>query len=130
MIEHELKNDEPHPMSLKAHGYVLEMIFKHPNLIEAISSSSLAGNRSAEICSSTLNRLLNLKPVSDRYLLGLAWMIKSLTEDNKYKQDNEFSKVNRLEVIGANRHYIKKDDFEGIELVKQDDEKTLKIFLQ
>lgn len=43
---------------------------------EAFSSCAIEGNRLAEICAETLNRILSGKPVSDRYLLGLAWTIK------------------------------------------------------
>ena len=41
-------------------------------LKEAMASCALSGNRTAEICLGTLNRLLNNEPVSDRYLMGLA----------------------------------------------------------
>ncbi len=37
---------------------------------------AIEGNRLAEVCTETLNRLLKGEPVSDRYLLGLAWTIK------------------------------------------------------
>jgi len=29
------------------------------------------------VCAETLNRLMSSKPVSDRYLLGLAWTMRS-----------------------------------------------------
>lgn len=47
---------------------------------ETFASLSLAGNRLAEICSETLQRLLRGEPVSDRYLLGLAWTIRSMED--------------------------------------------------
>lgn len=47
---------------------------------EAIASSALAGNRLAEICSGTLERLRKKEPISDRYLLGLAWALRELRE--------------------------------------------------
>ena len=40
---------------------------------EAFSSCAIEGNRLAEVCSETLRRLLIGEPVSDRYVLGLAW---------------------------------------------------------
>jgi len=42
---------------------------------ESFSSCAIEGNMLAEICSGTLSRLINHKPVSDRYLLGLAFTI-------------------------------------------------------
>ena len=42
---------------------------------ESFASCAIEGNRLAEICSETLRRLLVGEPVSDRYLLGLAWAI-------------------------------------------------------
>lgn len=43
---------------------------------EAFASTALEGNRLAEICGETLDRLLRAVPVSDRYLLGLAWTMR------------------------------------------------------
>jgi hypothetical protein len=47
---------------------------------EALASCAIEGNRMAEVCLGTLNRLLEHQPVSDRYLLGLAWYLKTLEE--------------------------------------------------
>ena len=72
---------EPHPSSPAAFAYVKAQILKNPLLIESISSVGLSDdNRLAEICGHTLARIINGQPISDRYLLGLAWMIKSLEE--------------------------------------------------
>lgn len=49
---------------------------------ESFSSCAMAGNRLSEICAGTLKRLLDSKPVSDRYVLGLCWAIHEL-ERNK-----------------------------------------------
>jgi hypothetical protein len=45
---------------------------------ESFASCAIEGNRMAEICSETLNRLMNGLPVSDRYILGLAWAIRDI----------------------------------------------------
>lgn len=45
---------------------------------EALASCALAGNRLADICCSTLDRLDRKESVSDRYLMGLAWTIYGL----------------------------------------------------
>jgi|GEM_PF-1583155 len=48
------------------------------NLVEVFASVALSGNRNAEICGETLQRILNGEPVSDRYILGLAWSMKTM----------------------------------------------------
>lgn len=48
---------------------------------EALASCSLSGNRLAEVCSETLRRFQVGDPVSDRYLLGLAWHLRGLREE-------------------------------------------------
>lgn len=78
MTRGELEAGEPHPASVNA----LAWIAKQPESelymwLEAFSSCSIESNRTAEICAETLNRLLTGKPVSDRYLLGLAWTMQS-----------------------------------------------------
>ena len=46
---------------------------------EAIYSTAIEGtNRTAVIAASTLRRLEEGEPVSDRYLMGLAWFIWAL----------------------------------------------------
>lgn len=52
---------------------------------EAIASTALSGDRNAQICNGTLNRLEKGEPVSDRYLLGLCWTLKEL-EDTEIKR--------------------------------------------
>lgn len=46
--------------------------------VEPLASAAISGNRLGEICYETLTRLLASEPVSDRYLLGLAWTLKEL----------------------------------------------------
>jgi len=80
-----LKLGEPHPMAQFAKEYVLAFVLdpKRLGMIkEALSSCALAGNRGAEILSCTLDRILACKPVSDRYLLGLAWGLKLIEEED------------------------------------------------
>jgi len=68
-----LKPGEPHP----AVEYAREYLFGKDLVgwIEPLASCAIEGNRLAEICLETLQRLLKKEPVSDRYLMGLAWMI-------------------------------------------------------
>ena len=72
----DLKMGEPHPAALSA----MEELIKLPytDLVmwqEAFATCAIEGNRLGEICSETLSRLKKGQPVSDRYVLGLAWAI-------------------------------------------------------
>lgn len=81
-----LKPKEPHPASASAINYIksinIDRLFQY---LESFSSCAIENNRLAEICYGTLNRILNNEPVSDRYLLGLAWTIKTM-EDKESKE--------------------------------------------
>lgn len=74
-----LKVGEPHPSSLNALTWIkslpIEQLFQWQN---AFSSCAISGNRLAEVCSETLSRLMEGRPISDRYLLGLAWSLRDL----------------------------------------------------
>jgi hypothetical protein len=73
---------ECHPAADSAMAWLKGFMVQHPSEYlmhkEALASSALAGNRLAEICMSTIDRLRKGEPVSDRYLLGLAWTIMKL----------------------------------------------------
>lgn len=77
----ELNPGEAHPAALSAIVYVLQRI-NDPLLLEAFASCAIESNRIAEICLGTINRIKNKQPVSDRYLLGLAWFLKKMEEKN------------------------------------------------
>jgi len=81
-MDDELNPGEPHPAALAAMAF-LQKIPLHElfSWNEAFASAAIEDNRLARICSGTLERLLSGKPVSDRYLLGLAWTIKSDQDD-------------------------------------------------
>ena len=80
----ELNSGEPHPAVEaveSARQYLLSIPFEQLCLFqEAFSSCAIEGNRLAEICSETINRILTGKPVSDRLLLGLVWAIGDMKE--------------------------------------------------
>lgn len=83
MSQGTIKEGEYHPAANSALAYINAQGFK--KLIqwqEAFASCAIEGNRSAEICSETLDRIMTGKTVSDRYLLGLAWTIRQM-EDKK-----------------------------------------------
>ena len=70
----ELKLGEPHPAAFDAKEWIVKMDQSEIAMwMESFSSCSIEDNRLGEICAETLRRLLNSEPVSDRYLLGLAW---------------------------------------------------------
>ena len=81
MTKGELELNEPHPMAKKALAYVIANIT--PVMIESLASTALSGNRSADVCYQTWRRLESHQPVSDRYILGLAWLIKCLVEGDE-----------------------------------------------
>lgn len=74
----ELAPSEPHPAAYEAKAWIAkqppEELYKWR---EAFASCAIEGNRIGDVCAETLNRLMNAQPVSDRYLLGLAWTMRS-----------------------------------------------------
>ena len=74
-----IKEGEYHPAADSAMQYVREQMlnFKEWGMFkESVASTALSGNRLSEILMSTIDRLEKGEPVSDRYLLGLAWVLK------------------------------------------------------
>ena len=81
-----LKDNEYHPAADSAKEYLVKLGYKKLMVWqESFASCAIEGNRLAEICSETLNRLMTGRPVSDRYLLGLAWTIKQLPQRKERK---------------------------------------------
>lgn len=76
---------EYHPAADIAMRYIKKYLASHNEfkLIEALASAALSGNRLADIAGETLFRVLNKQPVSDRYLMGLAWVLWELEETSK-----------------------------------------------
>ena len=76
-----LEVGEPHPAAESAAKYLqnlgIEKLITH---LGAFSSCAIENNRLGEICSETLHRFTTGKPVSDRYLLGVAWIIRNFEE--------------------------------------------------
>lgn len=74
-----LKEGEPHPASVSALQYLRSIPFEKLLIYqESFSSCAIEDNRLGQICAETLRRLMNKEPVSDRYLLGLAWVIRNM----------------------------------------------------
>lgn len=81
-----LNPGEYHPAADPAMGYIREQLEDPESFIfaNAIFDLSILGNRTCQICVETLRRIQSGEPVSDRYLLGLAWILK---EYNELKDD-------------------------------------------
>lgn len=77
----ELRLDEPHPAAKHAAAWIGGLGLKKTSmLLESFSSCAIESNRDAEICSETLDRIMKGQPVSDRYVLGLAWYVRHILE--------------------------------------------------
>lgn len=77
-----LKPSEPHPAARSALNYIRKIPLTDLLLYQgAFATNAIEGNRLAEVCLGTLNRLLHFEPVSDRYLLGLAWTLMEMRRD-------------------------------------------------
>lgn len=84
----ELELHEPHPAAKDAMSYVLSFSMSQLAIWQgAFASCAIEGNRLAEICAGTLDRLLKREPVSDRYILGLAWAMRN-GEEPDFKNGN------------------------------------------
>lgn len=81
-----LKVGEPHPAFTSALDYLIDLgLDGWCQWREVFASCALSDNRLAEICLGTLDRLLAGEPVSDRYLLGLAWTLREMELKKKPK---------------------------------------------
>ena len=72
---------EHHPVTQRAVNWIFSLGTKKMFMSLEAFQSCAENNRCAEVCGETLRRLLHREPVSDRYVLGLAWALKEL-EDN------------------------------------------------
>lgn len=100
-----LKLGEPHPVVYDAMAWLNKKAKDLSFIIlwqESFSSCALAGNRLAEICSKTLSRVLDKKSVSDKYLLGLVYYMRS------QEFDKSTTKRKMRRARAKNRHIKKK----------------------
>ena len=77
MNKGELKPKENHPAVCSAIEY-LSVKINELKIEEAFASCAIENNRLSEICLETVRRIKSNEPVSDRYLLGLAWTLKEI----------------------------------------------------
>jgi hypothetical protein len=82
-----IQDGEYHPIADDAMHWLRQFMLTQPHeyaiIKESIYSTALSGHRASELCASTITRLANSEPVSDRYLLALAWLVRSLAEKEK-----------------------------------------------
>lgn len=74
--------DEFHPAARQAYRWLKGfMITNSEDYLQykfALQAAAADGNRQAQICMGTIDRLSKAQPVSDRYLLGLCWTIMAM----------------------------------------------------
>lgn len=81
MTKGTIKLNEYHPAADSAIKYLNSLGIKKLMMYqESFASCAIEGNRLAEICSETLDRVMRKDKLSDRYLLGLAWTIRNMEE--------------------------------------------------
>ena len=95
-MEATLREGEHHPAADTAMLWFKQFVLNDPHryllIEESLASVALSGNRLAEICLSTLNRLSKGQPVSDRYVLGLCWFLREnfeVFEGKEFYEQNE-----------------------------------------
>lgn len=75
----EIHDGEFHPAAASAYRWLKGFMITNPddyvNYKLMLDNYAASGNRQAQIALGTIARLRDSKPVSDRYLLGLAWTI-------------------------------------------------------
>lgn len=80
--EYTIPADSHHPAADSAlawlQRFMITDIEKWLLIKEAIYSTALSGNKMANYCVGTIERLEAAAPVSDRYLLGLAWVVNGM----------------------------------------------------
>lgn len=88
-----LAEGEFHPSAPDAMAYINSIpVGVLMQLQESFASTAIGGNRLSEVCLETLTRLLEQQPVSDRYLLGLAWTVRNLIDDGEREQRGKKNK--------------------------------------
>ncbi len=79
---------EYHPAADSAMKFFKSLsIGERAKIEEAFASTALSGNRLSEICLDTMQRLKHGKPVSDRYLLGLCWVIQDINVEKVFEKE-------------------------------------------
>lgn len=71
-----------HPSADHAMQWLKQFMVDNPKeyliIKESIYSTALSGSELANYCVGTIERMAAGEPVSDRYLLGLAWLVREM----------------------------------------------------
>lgn len=79
MSREELNEGEHHPSTWDAFKFIKGLSMSRLSMaMEAFSSCAIEGNRLAELCAGTLQRIMSNQAVGERYILGLAWELKKM----------------------------------------------------
>ncbi len=104
-IEATLEEGEVHPSAHTAYVWFNRMVVEDPvrymQIRESLASTAIDGNRLAALCTSTLDRLENNQPVSDRYMLGLCWFLRDMIERKPYEPQEHRAKEDRKSKKGV-----------------------------
>jgi pyruvate/2-oxoacid:ferredoxin oxidoreductase beta subunit len=102
-----LEFGEIHPSAHDAFKFIRKALAERSNngflLLESLSSCAISGNRLAEVCAETLRRVLHKEPVSDRYILGLAWMLRDMQEAESSQKPRTPKKIARKQTVKTMR---------------------------
>lgn len=80
----EIREGEYHPMADSAMTWFKKIPMQKLLVArEAMASTAIEGNRVGQICGETLDRMFAGMPVSDRYLLGLCWLLRDMNENDQ-----------------------------------------------
>lgn len=86
--EYNIPETSHHPSADDAMRWLKQFMTGNPKkylmIKEAIYSTALSGDDLANYCVGTIERLAASEPVSDRYLLGLAWLVRSMAEGKEW----------------------------------------------
>lgn len=64
--------------------------------LESFSSCAIEGNDLAGVCAGTLRRVLNRQKLGDRYVLGLAWILRNMEEEDMNSTELQELKKSRI----------------------------------
>ena len=121
ILEDTLEIGEPHPIAGSAFDWIKKNfnVIELMSLVEPFASTAMSGNRLAEICLGTLNRILANEPVSDRYVLGLAWFLRERFP--KPVKINLNAKI-RVRINDIGKAVLRKKDYYDKHKIKEDNE--------
>jgi hypothetical protein len=92
-----LEKGEWHPISGRVLDYInsfnIDELLILKNSINKIKHESGCSDKVTDVCMGTLDRIINGEPVSDLYLLGLAWFLMEivmLQDQLLEEEENEY----------------------------------------